>query len=440
MRDPTDLLRLAIFLGAFAQLPRENWSGALRLALTFLVCCVPRMLEVPKVFDFSFVFAMSLQGWGNIAGAFDAWLPYHDLVHCVLTLATAALFYFVLVRLRLVPDPTEQTSLDKQLGVAVLVFAIGTAIGAIYEEYEWFAITYVHAHLTEYYTHDVADLAFNELGSIAAAVLLVVWSRRRWTTRRQSGGEDPLAGLLRGLERRMARSAEAPAGPRPDGAAGLRLHLDRGEHPPPAPGLPGPLRLLAGDWTPPVRDLADLLRISFLAGAVLALLAGEAATAVRFGLTFAAALGARWVDPPRLFDLAFNLALGFEAWGAWLGGSAALQSWTYFVVAMASAVMLYLALLRLRLFPELADDPRLHRRVAIALAATALGYSVGVVYALYIYFADTVLGAGFRTSWDILTAHLALDFAGALAGAAVLLAWDVYGWGNRRRLRASQLG
>ena len=118
LRDPTDLLRVALFLGVFAQLPRENWSGALRLALTFLVCCAPRMLEVPKPFDFAFVFAMSLQAWGNIAGAFEAWLPYHDLVHCVLTLATAALFYFALVRLRLVPDPTEQTSPAKQLGVA----------------------------------------------------------------------------------------------------------------------------------------------------------------------------------------------------------------------------------------------------------------------------------------------------------------------------------
>jgi hypothetical protein len=428
IRDPTDLLRLAFLIGVFTQLPRGNWSGALRLFLTFLVCLIPRLIRTPQVFDFAFTVAMSLQAWGNIGSAFEAWPPYHDVVHCLLTMATAALFYFVLVRLRLVPDLAQRQSVRQGVGIAVLTFAIGSLVGAVYEEYEWFAINYLHAHLTEYYTHDIADLAFNGLGSLGAAALLALWARRGWNTRRPENG-DPLPRLVTGLEQRMARSARDPHVRRRGSA-----HLDRGDRPPPSPHLPA---LIARDWTPLVRDVSDLLRLSFLAGIWLSLGTGAGDVSVRFALTFLVSLAARAVDPPRPFDLAFNLAMAFQAWGDYAGAFtafSAFQDWTYVLVSLAFAIVLYLALLRLRVFPDFADEAGVHRRIAVVLAAASLGYSVGVYYALYIYVANHVLGASFRTSWNLLTLHLALDCVGAVAGATVLVAWDIYGWANRRRL------
>jgi hypothetical protein len=435
VRDPADILRLAFLAGMLVELALGEWSGAIRLFLTFLVCLIPRMLATPQPFDFAFNVAMSFQAWWNVGGAFDAWLPYHDIVHCLLTMATAALFYFVLVRLRLVPDLSERHSARTTAGLAVLTFAIGSLVGAVYEEYEWFAINYLHANLIENYSHDIADLAFNGLGSLAAALLLVIWTRRGWGTRRPERG-DPLPRLMHGLERRMAESATPQA--RESSVAGRRrerfAHLDRGEHPERRPHLP---HLLAGDWTPLVRDVNDLVRLSFFVGTWVSLATGNGDISVRFGLTFVASLAVRRLEAPRPFDLAFNLAMAFQAWGDYTGALSSLpgyQEWAYFLVSLAFSVMLYRVLLRLKLFPDFADEPGVQRRVAIFLAAMSLGYSVGVYYALDIHFANHSLGAHFHTSWDLLTRRLVVDWLGAIVGAAVLVAWDVYGWGNRRRL------
>lgn len=77
--------------------------------------------------------------------------------------------------------------------------------------------------------------------------------------------------------------------------------------------------------------------------------------------------------------------------------------------------------------------------MAIFLAAMSLGYSLWVYYALSVYLANRFLGTHFHTNWDLLTRRLGVDWLGAIVGAAVLVAWDVYGWGNRRRLSGRAL-
>jgi len=73
--------------------------------------------------------------------------------------------------------------------------------------------------------------------------------------------------------------------------------------------------LLLGDWTPVVRDPIDLFRLSFLGGAVATGLLGDWEQSLRLALTFAVTDVARLMDLPRPFDLAFNVGMGFQAWG-----------------------------------------------------------------------------------------------------------------------------
>ena len=420
IRDVTDLLRLAFLVGVPVTLVFGPRPEALRLFLTLVACLIPRALQVPRAFDLAFTAAMSLQAWGNVSNAFNIWLPYHDVVHCLLTMATAALFYIMLVRLRLVADLAEERGIHERLGMAVLVFAMGSYIGAVYEEYEWFAINVMHANLTEYYEHDIHDLLFNALGSLLAGGLVILWARRGWTTRR-ADEDDPLGGILRGFERRLANVKPADVEP---------------EQAPRYSPFP---RWLGGDWTSWVRDPLDLIRLSFLVGAIVSAATADWELAARFALTFAAAVLARLADLPRFFDLVWLLVLGFEAWGDFAHALRDVQGyldWTYFAFAAASAPVIYLALVRLNVFPAFERERGVHRRVAVVLAATCLGYSVGIYYDVYIWFANRVLGAEFPTSWDGLTRNLALQWGGAIAGALVLLLWDTRGWANRRRLPA----
>lgn len=431
VRDWADLVRLSFAVGALVMLGLGDFQNALRLFLTFLVSILPRLIGTPFAFDLGFGAAMSLQAWGNVSRLFWTWHFFHNVVHLLLTMSTAALLYFVLVFLRLVPDLSKETGIHQRAGVAVLAFAIGSTVGAIYEEYEWFAINVMHARLIENYQHDIHDLLFNGLGSIAAAFWLVIWSARGWPTRRPTE-TDPLSGIRARVERRAAVGSSKPA----QAQSRAERRKQRVSRPTSPFGAPFST-LVFGDWSRAIRDVNDLARLSLLVGLVVAALGGNWHRVARFGFSFIASVGARRLDPPRAFDAAFNAALMFEAWGDVAGAFGAVpgyEAWTHFAVSLAFAPLLYLVLIRARVFPELADEPGIHRKVAILIAATCLGYCAGIYYELYVWLANHHLGADIGVSWDGLTKRLALDWLGSVAGAATLLAWDAFGWGTRRRV------
>lgn len=424
-RDWSDVLR-ASFLLAVPPLLAFDPPEALRLLLTFLLCLIPRLAAAPATFDLGFNLAMALQAWGNVTNVFETWLPYHDIVHLVLTGASAALVYILLLRARLLPDLTREHSIHQRLAIVTLILMMGTTINAIYEEYEWFAINVLHANLLEYYQHDINDLWFGSAGSVLAGLAMVAWASARWPTRRHAD-DDPLRRLLPKLERLLPdASADGPEAASPN---------ER----PPHIRLP---RALVGDWTWLVRDVNDLFRLSFLAGAVAAGISGDWQLAVRFAVTFVGAAAVRWLQAPRAFDLVFNVAMAFQAWGDVLGayqGVPGFADWVHFAVALAFAMLLYLALVRLDLLPEFEAEPRVHSRGAILIAAMCLGMAAGTYYALYIWVANRILGAAFPVDWDRLTGELGLAWVGGVVAGLLLIVWDAYGWGSRRRLPARTL-
>lgn len=185
LRDPTDLLRAALLAGGLVELALGNPGAAMRMLLTFGLTMIPRLLSMPRPFDFAFTLGMSLQAWGNVAGAFDALPFYNKVVHFFLPLGVAPLLYLILIRLRVVPDLARESGLHERAGIVLIAFTLGFSVGGLYELYEWFAVRVLGGNLQVGYGDTIGDLADDALGAICGGLLLLVWDAYGWGTRRR---------------------------------------------------------------------------------------------------------------------------------------------------------------------------------------------------------------------------------------------------------------
>ena len=193
-------------------------------------------------------------------------------------------------------------------------------------------------------------------------------------------------------------------------------------------------RLLLGDWTRAVRDPIDLIRLSYLAGAVWCLAIGEPGTALRFALTFVAVLLPRMLAAPRLFDFFFSATLGLQAWGNLLGLFAhgdLFDRFDHLLSPMGVAPLFYLWLVRRELVPDLHEETRRFSWLGILLVGFSIGVTVGTLYEFY-EFAANRFGGHLFTSYQDTILDLIMDSTGALVGSAALALWAQAGWGSRR--------
>lgn len=188
IRDPIDLIRLSYVVGALVAVAMGDVEGAARLGATALFVYIARAINVPRPFDLGFTLAMGLQGWGNVFGLFDTVSWWDTLVHFVLSLWAAPLFYIGLARLNVVPDLSE--SLKKhRVGIFVITLSVGLAFGACYEIYEWVIDNVFGGNLRIGETDTVSDLAMDALGSAVGGALLTIWARYGWQTIRRVPAE-----------------------------------------------------------------------------------------------------------------------------------------------------------------------------------------------------------------------------------------------------------
>ena len=118
-------------------------------------------------------------------------------------------------------------------------------------------------------------------------------------------------------------------------------------------------KLLLGDWTPPVRDGIDVLRLALVIAAVAALVAGNVNGALAFGFAAAFALLARVVNLPRLYDFGFVVVLTLHAAGeafGWYDSLAWFDRVVHVVLPCLVAPVLYIGLARLDVLPDPRDD------------------------------------------------------------------------------------
>jgi hypothetical protein len=195
--------------------------------------------------------------------------------------------------------------------------------------------------------------------------------------------------------------------------------------------------ILLGDWGRWVRDPIDLIRLSFLVGALVTLAIGPREQAFRLLLTFLLVLVPRAIDAPRPFDFAFCLGMAFQAWGNVFAAFDTVPLYdklVHLILPWATSMLLYLLLVRINVVPALEEESAIHTRAALLLVTFAFGMSVGALYEMYEYFGNHVLGAHLHVSYGDTIADLTADAVGSTLGGLTMVAWDRYGWASRRRV------
>jgi hypothetical protein len=188
VRDGIDVLRMGLLLAAAGALVVGDVGAAFALALSGGLALVARVVNLPRPYDWGFVLALTLQAVGEAVGWYDT-VPWFDrLVHVVLPMLTAPVLYIALARLEVLPDPRDETHARHYVGMGLVTFCLGTAVGALWEIAEWAADEVIGSNLSEGNVDTVGDLVADVVGSVLGALLLVAWARWGWGSVRRVTG------------------------------------------------------------------------------------------------------------------------------------------------------------------------------------------------------------------------------------------------------------
>lgn len=189
LRDGLDLVRLSLVAGAVAfALARDG--GAVVLGASAVLGLLARLVDLPRLYDLAFLTALSLQGWGEVAGLYDRLGWFDNVVHLTVPSLIAPVIYVALARLDVVPDPKDETNAQHLVGVWIVTFALGGTAGAIWEVIEWASDARLGTDLQLGNTDTVSDLLLDLCGALVGAGLLVLWTARSWGSVRRIPGEN----------------------------------------------------------------------------------------------------------------------------------------------------------------------------------------------------------------------------------------------------------
>lgn len=191
VRDPLDLLRGAFVAGAIV-LAVLGRGGAVNLTVAALAAVAVRFLDLPRPFDLAFLLAMALTGGGEAFRLYDRFGYYDVVVHFLVPVFGAPCVYIALARLDTLPDPADAFGSARHLaGIFVVTFALGLAIGALWEIFEWISDHTLGSRLQLGQSDTIGDLVADGAGALGGGASLAAWTVFGWATvRRLPGGAE----------------------------------------------------------------------------------------------------------------------------------------------------------------------------------------------------------------------------------------------------------
>ncbi len=190
LRDGIDVLRLVLVVAAVVAGLTGNLRGLGYLGVGAAIALAARPVNLPRPYDLCLVLACCLQGFGEAFGLYDRYTWFDTVVHFTIPMLASPVIAIGLARLDVIPDPRDDTSAHHYVGLFVITFALGAALGALWELIEWLADHSVDAGLQLGNDDTVGDLLADSLGAATGAALLVLWAMRSWGSVRRIPGEN----------------------------------------------------------------------------------------------------------------------------------------------------------------------------------------------------------------------------------------------------------
>jgi hypothetical protein len=190
VRDPIDLLRAAFFVGAAVFALPGELGGVANLLVAGVALLVARAADLPRLYDLGFTIAMILTGWGEALGLYDAWKSYDNVVHFIVPMLTSQVAYISLARLEVLPDLREEFVPRHYTGIWLVTFALGVAIGGLWEILEWSSDELFGSNLSMSNDDTAGDLIADSLGAAVGGLLLVAWTKYGWGSVRRVEGTN----------------------------------------------------------------------------------------------------------------------------------------------------------------------------------------------------------------------------------------------------------
>lgn len=149
-------------------------EGALRFIVVLLALVAPRVLGVPGPVDAAFAVALLVAAWAGVVGWYEAAWWVDVVVHFITTGTTAAAAYLMFVHLGVLSTPDEPGQHRHASRVVLVVVALGLAIGALWELYEWAGRNWLgNTSIHVGYDDTILDLSMDGLGSLTVALILI---------------------------------------------------------------------------------------------------------------------------------------------------------------------------------------------------------------------------------------------------------------------------
>jgi hypothetical protein len=184
------VLRLVFLAGSAWFAITGDVKGMANLLVATIGVLVARAVNLPRLYDLGYCIAMIFTGWGEALNLYDEFSWYDNVVHFVVPMLSAQVAYIALARVEVLPDPRDETGLHRWIGIWIVTFALGVAIGGLWEILEWTSDGTFGSRLQLGNDDTVGDLIADSSGAAVGATLLVCWARFGWGSVRRIPGEN----------------------------------------------------------------------------------------------------------------------------------------------------------------------------------------------------------------------------------------------------------